>query len=189
MLTLTQENRALVMEGVEAACVMGLLLPESGTHGDPFLTITRAGQRILSSEDVALHRLGGLQAKDLLDPTISEAVWTTYLRGDYDIAVAYAFKRVEVEMRRKAGLARDYFGERLVKKFFTLFALSGEESIPRSNSLTPAEYLFIGALDLYRNPATHLDQTIDDYARAMEVMLIANHQLHLVRQAIPRIDQ
>lgn len=177
----TNEYRQVVMEGIEAACVMGLLLPESGTHGDPYLSLTRSGKRIVSGDQATLHRVGSLQAKDLLDRRIHEAVWTTYLRGDYDIAISYAFKRVEIEMRAKAGLTGADYGERLVKKFFTNYRLPNEASGPKANSLTPAEYLLIGGLDLYRNPATHFDDTINDYARAMEVMLIASHYLHLVR--------
>jgi hypothetical protein len=89
----TKEYRQILMEGIEAACVIGLLLVDSGTHGDPYLSITRAGKKIIAAEDATLHRIGSLQAKDLLDASILESVWTTYLRGDYDIAVSYAFNR------------------------------------------------------------------------------------------------
>jgi hypothetical protein len=89
-------------------------------------------------------------------------------------------------MRIKAGLTNADFSKRLVKKFFAKYRLANEEAGLKPNSLTPAEYLFIGALDLYRNPAAHLDGTIDDFAQAMEVMLIASHQLHLVRSAVLR---
>jgi hypothetical protein len=144
----------------------------------------------INDENAALqHQKVTLHIYDLLDESIVQRVWSTVLRGDSDIAVGYAFKRVEVEMRGKGSFTKDDFGERPVKKCFASFRLPGEEPRPKGASLTAVEKFFIGTLDLYRNPATHMDNTVEDYARAMELLLVANHQLHLVRSAVRREAQ
>ncbi len=63
-------------------------------------------------------------------------------------------------MRDKAGLTPNDFGERLVKKFFAEFRMPNAIDGPKPATLTPEEQLFIGALLLYRNPASHEDITI-----------------------------
>jgi hypothetical protein len=179
-----------VMAGLEAAFRLGLVVemdpPNVTGSGSQFIYLTKAGRGITNNDAATTHRIGALHAQSLLDDSIIQRVWSPFLRGDYEIAISYAFKRVEVEMREKGGYPNDYFGERLVKKFFLDFHLPGEPLGAKPKVLTAAEQFFIGTLDLYRNPATHLDNTIDNHARAMEVLLIANHQLHLVRGAIAR---
>jgi hypothetical protein len=181
----TKENRLIVMEGIEAMFSLGLLTA-SGSHGDPAVYLTRAGRAIRFSDDAMVHRIGHLEASALLDEDIVGAVWTPYLRGDYDIAVAYTFKRVEVAMRTKGGYDTTYFGDRLIKKFFGDFRLPNAPDGLKPATLTPEEQFFQGTFALYRNPASHQDDTITDYARAMEVMLVGNHLLHLVRGTVRR---
>lgn len=77
-------------------------------------------------------------------------------------------------------------GIEIGSRIFAAFRLPGDEPKPKDSTLTPVEKFLIGTLDLYRNPATHLDNTVEDYARAMELLLVANHQLHLVRSALGR---
>lgn len=181
----TPENRRIVMEGIALMFSMGLLT-ESGSTGDPYVYLTREGLGLVTADDVAAHRIRTVTAHEMLDPQIVNAVWSVYLRGDYDIAVAYAFKRVEVEMRDKGGYGKSEFGERLVKKFFVEFRIANDADAPKPATLTPEESLFIGAFNMYRNPAAHLDETIEHSERAMEVLLIANHLLHIVRSAVRR---
>lgn len=179
-----------VMAGLEAAIRLGLAvemdLPILSGTGPRYIYLTKVGRGITNSDAVTKHRIGTLQAPSLLDDSITQRVWSPFLRGDYEIAISYAFKRVEVEMREKGSYPNDYYGERLVKNFFLDFRLSSEPTGVKPKVLTAAEQFFIGTLGLYRNPATHLDNTIDNHARAMEVLLIANHQLHLVRGATAR---
>lgn len=179
--------RLTLMTGLEAAVKLGLIVEmESGERDRSYVFLTAIGLGIDDENSALQHRKATLHVYDVLDESIVQTVWSTVLRGDYDIAVAYAFKRVEVEMRNKGGFGNDDFGERLVKKFFSSFRSPGEASGLENTSLTAVEKFFISTLGLYRNPATHLDNTIKDYARTMEVLLMANHQLHLVRSATRR---
>lgn len=187
----TPENRRIVMEGIHMMFALGLLT-ESGTRGGPFIYLSRAGRAVQSNDDAKAHRSYNFDAYSLLDERIRQAVWTPYLKGDYDIAIAYAFKRVEVSMREKGDYPSDLFAERLIKRFFKDFRLPGtpdETKQAKQAKLTSEEQFFIGASDLYRNSATHQDDTIGDPERAMEVLLIANHQLHLVRSAVRRTQK
>lgn len=181
----TKENRRIIMEGIQMMFTMGLIT-ESGTRGDPYIYLTRAGIALDGPDAVAAHRARVMTAQEILDPQIVNAVWSAYLRGDYDIAIAYSFKRVEVAMREKGGYSAGDFGERLIKRFFGDFRLPGSPDGPKPSTLTPEEQMFIGALGIYRNPASHEDTTIENPERAMEVLLLSNHLLHLVRSAALR---
>lgn len=153
----------------------GLIAPNPNQPED-FDVLTRRAKTLDESGFTGYRRME-LGLYDVLDSRISQKVWGTYLRGDYDIAIAYAFKVVEVRMRERASLPTSDFSDRLVKKFFRKF----EPPEGRSNDgLSATEYLFIGALKRYRNEAVHEPQTIEDAQEALEVLLLANHCLRIV---------
>jgi hypothetical protein len=110
-------------------------------------------------------------------------VWNIYLRHDYDIAIAYAFKVVEVRMRDKAGLDSNHMGEGLAKKFFERFNSEAPRKGAKGQHLPSVVNFFSGALDRYRNAAVHERPTITDPDEAMEVLLIANHCLRIVERS------
>jgi len=117
---------------------------------------------------------------EILDRRIVDKVWSIYLRGDYDIAIAYAFKVVEIRMRDKGGFTSNDVGERLAKKFFARF--NSEAPKKSEKSLPSVVSLFIGAYD-YRNSAAHEHPEIHDPEEAMEVLLLANHCLRIVERS------
>jgi uncharacterized protein (TIGR02391 family) len=158
---------------------VGLLAPSPRQSRD-FDVLTR---RALALDDVGLtqFRAARLSGYEILDSGITNKVWSIYLRGDYDIAIAYAFKVVEMRMREKAGLTNNDMGERLAKKFFERF--SSEAPRKSEKALPSVVQLFIGALDRYRNSAVHERPSITEPEEAMEVMLLANHCLRIVERS------
>lgn len=155
----------------------GLLAPHPNQPED-FDTLTRLANS-LNENGFDAYRRSAVSLYEVLDSRISQKVWGIYLRGDYDIAIAYAFKVVEVLMREKARLPTSDYGERLVKKFFQQF----EPPEGRVNgSLSATESLFIGALKRYRNEAVHEQQGIEEPDEALEILLLANHCLRVVER-------
>jgi uncharacterized protein (TIGR02391 family) len=145
-----------------------------------FDIVSRRG-RNMKEDGFAEFRAARRTGYEILDRRIAEKVWTIYLRGDYDIAIAYAFKVVEMRMREKGGFSTNDMGERLAKKFFARF--SSEAPKKGERSLPSVVSLFIGALDGYRNPAVHEHPQIHDPEEAMEVLLLANHCLRIVERS------
>lgn len=154
----------------------GLIAPSPSQPSD-FDILTRRAKRILSTGDFENYRRAQLTLYDVLDSKITQKVWGIYLRGDYDIAIAYAFKVVEVLMRERAGLPTSDYGERLVKKFFQQFEPPEGCS---DSGLSATESLFIGALKRYRNEAVHEPLSIQDPSEALEILVLANHCLRIV---------
>lgn len=91
-----------------------------------FDIISRSG-RGMTDEEFAEFRAARRTGYEILDRRIVEKVWTIYLRGDYDIAIAYAFKVVEMRVREKGGFTNNDMGERLAKKFFARFTSEAAE--------------------------------------------------------------
>jgi uncharacterized protein (TIGR02391 family) len=93
--------------------------------------------------------------QELLHPSIADAVWSAFMRGDLDEAVFKAFKTVEVAVRQAAKLASTDIGVDLMRKAFD----------PDKGSLTRApdpqaerqalSHLFAGAIGSYKNPHSH----------------------------------
>jgi hypothetical protein len=175
----TARDIAAVFEAYEWLRNVGLIAPSPVQPRD-FDVLTRRAQS-LDDTGLTQFRAARLSGYEILDSRIANKVWSIYLRGDYDIAIAYAFKVVEIRMRNKAGLTTNDMGERLAKKFFEQFASEaprkGEKALPS------VVLVFIGALDRYRNPAVHEHPTITEPEEAMEVLLLANHCLRVVERS------
>jgi hypothetical protein len=173
----TEERLGPVAEAYQWLRGVGLIAPSPDQPND-FDALTRASKR-LDDDGVRDYVAARTSCYALLDHRITEKVWGIYLRGDHDIAVAYAFKVVEVRMREKAGLAASDYGERLVKKFFARF----DSEIPADEKgMAHIVHLMVGAFDRYRNEASHQDVTMGR-DEALEVLLLANHCLRIVERA------
>jgi uncharacterized protein (TIGR02391 family) len=159
----------------------GLLAPSPNSPRENDV-ISRRGREVIANNSFEKVLRAEVSLYNALHTSIVEKVWPIYLKGDYDIAIAYAFKVVEVRMRERAALDKGYFGERLAKKFFQEFE-PPEGRVSNALALSSSASLFIGAFGRYRNEATHEPARIDDVTEAMEVLLLANHCLRIVNAA------
>lgn len=172
-----QARLGAVAEAYQWLRTVGLIAPDP-RQPDDFDTLTRAA-RNLDDAGIRDYVAARTSCYELLDHRLSDKVWGVYLRGDYNMAVAYAFKVVEVRMREKAGLAPSDYGERLVKKFFA----QHDSEIPAdTKGMAHVVHVLSGAFDRYRNEAAHQDVTMGR-DEAMELSLLANHCLRIVERA------
>jgi uncharacterized protein (TIGR02391 family) len=158
----------------------GLIVNDPGQSSGVHRMLTRRAEAIKNEDDFRAFRKENQTVYDLLDKTTRGKIWPMYVRGDYDIAIAQAFKEVEVTMRSKADLKQSDFGERLIKKFFSRFRLPGTFDENELGKQSAEERVFLGAFGMYRNPATHQPPSIFDASQAGEVLIIASHLLRLV---------
>src|SRR5262245_51909917 len=79
----------------------GLLAPNPGSHGE-WVFVTRRGRQAATPGALKAYQRS-LLPKRVLQPTIAQKIWATFLRGDYDTAVFQAFKEVEVTVREEGG--------------------------------------------------------------------------------------
>jgi hypothetical protein len=149
------------------------------------LSLTRLGRRIAKENSFQTFQRERVLPYDLLHPKIASKVWTIYLRGDFDIAVAQAFKEVEVTMRDRGSFSTSDYSVGLIRKFLKDFGF-GTSPGPKLATETAEEHLFIGALKLYRHRAVHAANAISDSQTGAEVLILASHLLTLVERAVRR---
>ena len=141
--------------------------------------VTRRGQEIETTEDLAAYRKEKLLPKDQLHPIIAEKVWSLFLRGDYDTAVFQGFKEIEIAVRKAGGYADTDRGVDLMRRAFDvktgkLIDLNQQKAEQEARS-----HLFAGAIGSYKNPGSHRDVDVTA-EEAAEMIILASHLLRIV---------
>jgi uncharacterized protein (TIGR02391 family) len=160
----------------------GLIVQSPGMNGrNGWMTLTKAGMEATETAD-AFERVRASKKfpKELLHPSIADAVWSAFMRGDLDEAVFKAFKTVEVAVRQAAKLASTDIGVDLMRKAFD----------PDKGPLTRApdpqaerqalSHLFAGAIGSYKNPHSHRTVNLSDPREAWEQVMLATHLLGII---------
>jgi uncharacterized protein (TIGR02391 family) len=116
----------------------------------------------------------------LLHPEIADRAWIAIMRGEFDGAVLFAFKAVEVAVRDAGGFEDTDVGVDLMRKAFN----------PRNGPLTRTSdpvaerealaNLFAGAIGSYKNPHSHRNIALTEAAEAQEMVMLASHLLRIV---------
>ena len=141
--------------------------------------ISKRGEKIRTSEDLAVYRKANLLPKRQLHSIIAQKVWSIFLQGDYDTAVFQAFKQVEVAVRKAGDYAETDIGVSLMRKAFHVD--DGNLTDPNQQ---PAEKqsrsdLFAGAIGSYKNPGSHREVELTA-EEAVEMIILASHLLRIV---------
>jgi uncharacterized protein (TIGR02391 family) len=180
---LTSEMWDKVTEALmEAWCWLereGLLAPQPKTNPGHFY-ITRRGKQLNTAADLQAYRRANLLPKDLLHPLIGERVRSAFLRGEYDAAVFYAFREVEIVVREASGFGPTEHGVPMMWKAFN--AKTGPLTDPNNPVEAEREALaalFAGAIGSYKNPHSHRHEDINA-EEAIEMIMLANHLLRIV---------
>ena len=156
----------------------GLLVPKPGEMGE-WVVISRRGQKLRTRDQVRFYRRENWLPRQLLHPKITQKVWTSFLRGDYDTAVFQAFREVEVEVRKAAKCGDADIGVPLMRKAFR----EGGGPLADATALKAEQQalsdLFAGAIGSYKNPHSHRSVTIES-TEAAEMIVLASHLLGIV---------
>jgi len=158
----------------------GLLVPVSGHGGSDGRLLSRRARRFEDETEFARYAVARMLPKEALHPRISNKAWSAFMRSEFDVAVFQAMKAVEVATREAAGLPNDLIGVKLMRKAFDpkngpLTDTEAEESERQARS-----DLFAGAIGSYKNPHSHRDVQLTDPAEAVEIVMLANHLLHII---------
>ncbi|MFA6446277.1 MAG: TIGR02391 family protein, partial [Candidatus Paceibacterota bacterium] len=124
-----------------------------------------------------------LLPRNVLDERLAQKVWSTFIRGDFEIAILSAFKEVEVRIRSAAKLKVTDLGVNLARLAFN------PEHGPLTDTTNPdggerVSYmeLFSGSIGAFKNPSSHRDVNYDDPVIATSLILYANTLLKIIDQ-------
>ena len=159
----------------------GLIIPEPGPNRqNGWQMLSRRARKMESATEFAHFTIARLLPKEILHPKIADAVWSAFMRGEFDGAVFQAMKGVEVAVREASGLGNDLVGVALMRKAFApqdgpLTDMTGEGG-ERQGRVE----LFSSAMASYKNPHSHRDVNLEDPQEALEIIFFANHLLRIV---------
>lgn len=161
----------------------GFLAPLPNESHDEWVRVSRRGQKIETPENFQQFQHIGLLPKKVLDPILSQKVWASFIRGDFETAIFSAFKEVEVRLRKVAGLSPKDIGTDLARKAFHVDTgpLTDYEN-PDKGERQAYSDLFAGALGTFKNPSSHRDVNYDDPIVATSLILHANTLLSIIEE-------
>ena len=150
----------------------------NGTNG--FRVLGRRAVGLQTEDQFKAFRQGTAFPKELLHPAIAERAWIAVMRGEFEQAVFFSFKAVEVVVREAGGFGDTDVGPVLMRRAFDptngpLTKLS--DPLAERESLA---HLFAGAIGSYKNPHSHRNVTITEAAEAQEMVMLASHLLRIV---------
>lgn len=160
----------------------GLIVPT------PDGTNSRNGWKVLSRRAQAYENEGELRAfatarllsKEMLHEKIATQVWIRFMRGDYDEAVLFAMKQVEIALREAVGEASESSGVRVARKAFQPVSGPLTDDQSEAGEQQAMGDLFAGALGVFKNPQSHRNVDIDDPAEAAAAVMLASHLLRII---------
>lgn len=162
-----------------------LIVPKPGESYYGHLVLSRRAEAMTEEEDFARYRVGMSLPRELLHPSISERVWTSFTRGEYDMAVLQAMRQVEIEVRDASGLS-ELLGMKLMREAFRPY----DEKSGKVGTLTAIEreggeqeammQLFAGAIGALKNPPVHRAVRYESPAEAAAIVIFASELLRIV---------
>ncbi len=155
------------------------IAPQPGNVNWAF--ITPRGKEVLESQDFETYKKGHLLPSEGLDLVLVRKVKQAFIRGDYDTAIFQAFKEVEVQVRKKAGLSNSNIGVALMRTAFNPDNGPLTDKNTDKGERVARMELFASAIGTYKNPSSHREVDFADPKEAADIIHIANQLLRILK--------
>lgn len=179
---LTDNERRKLFEAIDELRSANLICQDYN-QGPSFVILTEKGEKVAEEgRDPDVH---GVQLQDVIkDDKIISVCLDDFDSGKYENAIFAAFKLIEEEVRKKAGLSPSDYGVDLITN--ALHPTKGKLSIPQCKQ--PGEQegvynLFKGAIAFFKNPSSHRTVKYDDSSTTIEILAFAELLLKILSTA------
>jgi uncharacterized protein (TIGR02391 family) len=153
-----------------------------------WFVVSRLGTRLLTeAADPAAHVSAIRRLEVDLLPEIKLEARPQFLLGKFDAAVFLSMRLVENRVRSLGGYSDSIVGVTLARKAFAEHGPLTDPSLDAGESQA-IQSLFAGALGTFKNPASHREVDYEDPAEAVEVVLLADLLLRMLRRIEKRIQ-
>jgi uncharacterized protein (TIGR02391 family) len=178
-----EQTRQSLAEAWSLLETLGFIAPDTNQGSYGWFFVTRRGREAAQSREAFERGRKAAQfPATMLHPILRGATYDALVRGNFQQAVAEAFRVVEVRVRDASGL--EGVGAALMRAAFH------EDTGPlKSDAADRGErqslpHLFAGAFGWVRNPASHRDVPMDDAAHAIEQLMLASLLLRVADERI-----
>jgi uncharacterized protein (TIGR02391 family) len=158
-----------------------LIEPALGFNGQQgAVTLTPEGEKAaINPVDLDRVRIRNSLTREMLHPKLRDKPYNDFANGDPTAAIAEAFKILDIEVQKTAGMPNS-FGQNLMQDAFDhangpLTDTGETETMRRA-----LPKLFAGAVGRFRNTSTHTHRTFPDLYEAMEELMIASRLLRFL---------
>ena len=183
---MTQEECQLTHEAIQELRNSGLIAQDASQSSSVFQVLTPRGKEIVEKKrDPDIY---GLQLQQVIkNVDLLSRCLDIFDNDDYETAIFSAYKMIEEEVRKKAGLDASFYGDALITE--ALHPIKGKLLIPScklANEQEGVYNLFKGSIGFFKNPSSHRTVSYEDRLNTIEILTLADLLLQILSTAQPR---
>jgi uncharacterized protein (TIGR02391 family) len=122
-----------------------------------------------------------------LHPILND-VRAHFVRRDYEAAVLFAMRAVEIRVRDLSQLDDDDVGTKLMRKAFNVDSGPLTDSAQAGGERAATADLFAGGMGVFKNPSSHREVDFDDPTVVAEIVLFADLLLRMLDVTQTRLE-
>jgi len=178
-----EQTRQSLSEAWSLLETLGFIAPDTDQSSYGWFFVTRRGRQAAQSRKAFERGRKAAQfPATMLHEDLRGASYDALVGGNFQQAVAEAFRVVEVKVRNASSL--DGVGANLMRAAFHEDTGPLRSSVADRGERQALSHLFAGAFGWVRNPASHRDVSIDDVTHAIEQLMLASLLLRIADERI-----
>jgi uncharacterized protein (TIGR02391 family) len=178
-----EQTRQSLAEAWSMLETLGFIAPNTDQSSHGWFFVTRRGREAAKSREAFERGRKAAQfSETLLHENLRGATYDALIRGNFQQAVAEAFRVLEVKVRNASGL--EGVGATLMRAAFHEDTGPLRSDVSDRGERQALPHLFAGAFGWVRNPASHRDVPMDDVTHAIEQLMLASLLLRVADERI-----
>jgi uncharacterized protein (TIGR02391 family) len=178
-----EHTRQSLAEAWTLLDTLGFIAPDTTQNGYGWCFVTRRGHEAAHSREAFERgRKASQFSATMLHEELRGAAYDALVRGNFQQAVAEAFRVVEVKVRNAAGI--EGVGATLMRAAFHEDTGPLRSDVADRGERQALPHLFAGAFGWVRNPASHREVPMDDVTHAIEQLMLASLLLRIADERI-----